>query len=318
MLSETDPSNLSRCPGCGEPLAQPTPPHCPLCAYTFEDSRATSRDLTPYAIAYESRERRWGSMLLWVFFAGSARLKHLAMMRASPASRRFARTNLLLLVFGLGLLAWTHTGWTRTGGRLARESGSVVRPDGEGWVCVAAAPRPLPDAWPVEARTELWWNSAQAIVAVLVATITAWLMVCLWSVAIRLGVRSAHQISYRGEQRMTAALHYGTAWIVPLLAALILYAIQPVSYLGEFSKSGWIPPREFFTVTGGGIGGIGLALWWFWLIRLGFSAPVNTRGRVVVFFAVGVPALTAALLIGWWRALPYALGPLFRAMSLEA
>jgi len=269
-------------------------------------------------MAYAAGESGWRTMLVWVWAAGAARLKHLAMMRDSAASRRFARLNLLCLTLGLGLVAWTRVGWAWTGGGAARASDALIRPLGEGWVRVASAPEPLPAGWPVETPTALWWNSAQAILAVIASTVTVLIVVLAWTWVMRFGVRRAHRFDYRGEQRMTAALHYGTAWIVPLMVGLLVYATQPVSYVGPLIQSSWIPPPGVFTLVVGGVTGLGLVLWWFWLIRLGFTAPANTRARVVLFFAVGAPTLTAALLTAWWLGLPYILTPLFRAMGIAA
>lgn len=317
VTSERTRPRTSRCPGCGEPLSEPTPPRCPLCAYEFEDHRATSEDRTPFSVAYAAEESGWWAMIVWVWTAGTARLKHLALMRGSAASRSFARWNLILLSFGLAALTWTRFGWSATGNRPAIEAGSVIKPEGSGWLRVGGAPRPLPDSWSLDAPTDLWWNPAQAIIAVVAGLLLALVVCWLWVWVIRSGVRLAHTVAYRSEQRMIAAIHYGTAWALPLLLPCLVYSIMPLSFVAAMRRSAWVPHRDVFTAVGGALGGVILALWWFWLLRVAYSSPACTKGRVVGFLILGAPLATAGLWLGWWWTLPNVLNPAFEAMGLR-
>lgn len=311
---ESSQSSLTRCPGCGEPVADPPPPQCPLCAFPFQDDRATNEDVTPFAIDYATDKPGWRRMLRWVWFAGSPRLKHLAMMRASAASRRFQNINLLWLAFGMGLMEWTRTGWALTGGPGMSGAVRLARPEGLGWIRVAVSPHD----GPMTASPELWWNSAQSLIAVPLSITAALLVLWLLAMLLRIGVSLAHGAAYRQERRMTAALQYGTAWAIPLLMAIGCYLLRPLAYVGVTANWNWTPPGEFFLVVGGGLGGVGLALWWFWLIRLGFTAPAQIRSRVAAFFIFGVPAVAGVVVSGWWLALPLCFQSLFRALGVAA
>jgi len=59
-----------------------------------------------------------------------------------------------------------------------------------------------------------------------------------------------------------------------------------------------------------------VAMWWFWLGRLGATAPARTRGWVIAFFAIGPPLIVVLMAAGWWWGLPLLYDPLFATLNL--
>ena len=293
------------------------PPRCPLCNFDFRDDRVTGADLTPYAKAYSLGQPGWRRMAEWVWYAGGERLKHLALMRSSAASRQFARLNILLLAGGLALFQATRIGWRWVSDFPAIEETGSVEPAGEGWIHVAAVPRPFPPDQPMEIPVDLWWNPAQMVIAVVAAGLAGLLVLWLGLLLVRAGVRLAHIPPYQGEGRMTAALHYSTAWGIPLCAAALVVGLRPLSYVGVMARWSWCPLQEGFGLAGGVLAAFGAFMWWFWLWRLGASTPARTRGRVIAFFAVGAPLIVAVAAGTWWWGLMLLYDPLFEAIDVQ-
>jgi len=256
-------------------------------------------------------------MAEWVWYASGERLKHLTLMRASAASRQFAWLNILLLATGLGLFQATGVGWRWVTDSPTIEPTGSVDPSGEGWIHVAAAPRPFPPGQPAEMAVDLWWNPAQMVIVVVAAGLAGLLVLRLGLLLVRIGVRWAHAVSYRKEQRMTAAIHYSTAWGIPLCVAAVVVGLRPVSYVGTMERWSWCPLQEGFVLAAGVLAAFGMVMWWFWLWRLGASAPARTRGRVIAFFAVGAPLIVAVTTAAWWWGLQLLYNPLFTALDVQ-
>lgn len=287
------------------------PAACPLCGLAFGDSRVTGQDVSPYANSYSAGTSGWRTMLEWVWFAGSDRLHHLALMRASAASRRFHRINLLLLSLGLAVFVAAHTGWRWVSRTPAIEPTGSITPLGRGWLHAAAAPRPLPLDLPPERAVDLWWSPVQMVIGLASGFLAAWVLLTVVAMLVRVAVTRAHGETYRHEQRMTAALHYSTAWSIPLLVAALVASLVPVSYVSEMAR--WmIRPAAFaFETAAGVVAALGGVLWWFWLVRLGATAPPRARGRVSVCLAAVAPLLFVGLLLSGGYALRQAYDPLF-------
>ena len=290
---------------------------CPLCGFGFGDDRATGADVTPYAKAYACREGGWRRMAEWVWFAGWERLNHIALMRASVASRRFALLSTMLLSVGLGLFQTTRVGWRWVTASPAVERTGSTSPGGLGWFHAAAAPRPLPSTLPTERYVDLWWSPAQMVIAVVTAAAGALLLCRVVIIVVRAGVTLAHSARFRAEQRMTAAIQYSTAWWVPICVAALVAALLPSSYIGAMEAWRWYPPQRGFVLSAGVLAAFGVVMWWFWLVRLGSTAPVRTRRRVVLFFALGVPVAVFAAAAGWWYGLDALYPPLFDILDLS-
>jgi len=300
--------HLQRCPACGQPVEQPPPPHCSLCGFQFADDRVTHVDVTPYAQAYACRSPGWRSMSEWVWFAGVGRLNHLALMRASAASRRFALVYWLLLSAASGLFQTTRVGWRWVTG----VSATPIKPTGEGWFAVARTR----GAGGGDRLTDLWWNPAQSLIVMVTAGVGAMAGLALLLAMVRWGVRKAHASPYRGEQRMTAALHYSTAWSAPILFAALIIGFKPLAYVGGTLGWSWIPTARAFDYAAAVPAGVGLAMWWFGLVRLGATSPAKTRSRVVCFFVLIAPLMLGGVAAGWWFGLAHLFPLLFTAFDL--
>jgi hypothetical protein len=288
-------SRIVRCPACGQRLADPAAISCPLCEFSFGDSRVTDDDGTPYAIAYSHETPGWRAMLEWIWLASAGRLKHLALMRASMASRRFARLNLTLIVLAAVIAHVAQVGFHRARLQHTEQGPAVSAPSGDGWHLVAGLPRPLPSELPIDTPTDVWWNSLQFFLGLGLALPISVLAVLIGMGLLRWGVNKAHHESYRPEQRMTAGLHYSTAWALPVFAGGLVAGLRPLAEIAQVAKWSWFPPVEGVVLTAAVVAGFGAVMWWVWLIRLGATAPAKTRVRVLTFFAAGVPLILAAL-----------------------
>jgi hypothetical protein len=287
------------------------PERCPLCGFAFRDERVTGADATPYASAYTRGVWGWRVMCEWVWLARTERLKHLALMRASMASRRFARINLALLTLAVGMFEWSREGWKWVKARAELEPSGSTTPSGEGWLAIATAARPLSDAIPGDADVDLWWNVPQAALGVVLGMTAAVLLMALGMSLLRWGVRRAHVAPYSSEERMTAALHYGTAWAVPLSVAGLVMALAPIEYVARMASWRFQPIPALFVVPAAVVCGVSLLLWWYWLLRLAATAPARTRARIFAFLGAGVPLVLAGLVAAWY----YGVGGLHSVLS---
>lgn len=305
-----------RCPACGHRFGKNAPFVCPLCQFDLGDTRVTGADATPYAQTYAEGRRGWGAMCEWVWLAPNQRMQHLALVRASAASLRFARTNLAVLTLALGLFMAGQVGW-----HWVAKSPTLgpQDPAGEGWIHAAAYPRPLPENLAPEAHVDLWWGFPLAAAAgassLVTGIVASWLALLL----IRIGATRAHLPQYRAEQRMTAALHYNTAWTAPMFIGTCVLALLPLSHIGAMERWPFYPPAVGLYWAGAVVIGFGVCMWWYWLIRLGATAPPATRARVVAFFALGAPLIVAAITAAWYLSLTWLWSwePLLAKMNLS-
>lgn len=305
-----------RCPACGERLVDPSPSQCPLCDFDFGDERVTGADVTPYAAAYAAGQGAWWAMSEWIWFAGHHRLKHLAMMRSSAAAHRFARVTILYMAFVLSLLQTTHVGWQEVVNADASSLTASAKPGGDGWFLVTSSPSDS-TALTTGTQTHLWWNPAQALIAAAATLVIALLLMLPLSTLMRVGVRVSHRARYRGEQRMTAAILYSTAWSLPLMIGALVMGLRPLFRIGSIARWRWYPPDESLVLIAGVLAGFGAVMWWFWLLRLGATAPASTRGRVVAFLSVGAPILATGFTAGAIVGLDLMLDSLFGVLNLR-
>lgn len=313
-LSKTAEATVLRCPACGQPAEEPVPPKCSLCGFKFGQQRVTGVDVTPYAASYAARKRGLHAMCEWVWFAGFGRLKHLALMQDSAASARFACMNLLLLAVGLALLQSSVYGWSAVSRSIAVDG--RIEPVGDGWLVAARVPDDLVGRLAEEVPATLWWSPVQTIIAVALGFVFGALALWLVLALIRLGLRLAYLPGYRKERRMTAALHYGTAWSLPVFIGLAVISMRSISYVGSIARWSWFPPQYGFELSGAVVAAFGAALWWFWLLRLGSTAPARTRFRIGAFLAIGAPLIVSATAAGYWFGLEALLHTLFERAGL--
>lgn len=299
-----------RCPACGQPLPEEIPESCPLCGLALRAAAPTGEDISPYALRSDGGKGFFG-MCEWIWFAGGGRLKHLAQMRRSAASRRFARLNRAHLVVFLSILFGVSFGWHS----LARSSDVSPdrQPTGRGWLLAAERDG---EGLPADAPVELWWNPTQFIIASVVGSLMLILLLWMVDALIRAGSDAAHSAAYRGQHRMTAALDYFNSWCLPASAGVFLGWFAPFARIGQVLSWTWSPSRFALTLSAAVVSGLALVMWWFWLVRLGNCAPYRTRTRVVTYFAVVPVVVLSGTLVGWWYGLGYLLDEAYRLMGL--
>lgn len=298
---------VHRCPACGQRFRPPPPRHCELCGFALSGPPTTGMDITPYAAAYSQGERGWGRMVRWMCFGGGERIHHLALMRASSASARFCMWNLILLSVAAMLVHLAQVGW-------------VVRaedepPRGDAWVRVVLSPRPLVTSAAIIPPKALWWNPRMSGLAALMSLASALLVSWLTLAVVRGMIEALHSTAYRGEGRMTAALHYSTAFLVVSALGGCIFLFTP---LAEASRLGdWrvgVSPLAV-EIAAGVAAAIGLLMNWVFLLRLGATAPVRCRTRVVLFCSMGVPLLAGLAGAGWHLGMTLAYGEIARALG---
>ena len=106
---------------------------------------------------------------------------------------------------------------------------------------------------------------------------------------------------------MTAALDYATAWVPTMLPGALICGLLPLAYIGNMRGWAAVPSSNVLLLVAAVPAAFGAAMWWYWLVRLGSTAPPKNRGRVSAFLGVGVPLIVAALVAGWYFGLMYAL-----------
>lgn len=287
---------------------------CEKCGLDFAAHGATGDDVSLYAQSVEADSPRWWAMCRWVWGAGAGRIQHLALMRSSPASGRFAARNLLLFGFAVGFVLATHHGWHSIRRPLEESGTFAADPAGRGWLHLLSG-RTVSGGFGM--GVQVWWNPAQSILAGAIGLtsglIGAWVALLL----VRGLVEVAHKPRYRGEQRMSAALSYATAWIVAALPAALLLGLWPLTAVGASGRLPWAPTQLLLLVLAASIAGLAVVFGWFWTVRLGAAAPAETRTRVQAAFLVLIPAVVLAASVGWWKAISRLLEVLFTQMNLN-
>lgn len=304
---------VPRCPACGQP-SQPTDTVCSLCGFQISDRKTENPDASPYAQSVAEDKPDFRAMCEWIWFAGHGRLKHLAMMQASPASARFARRCLVLLYLALALLVTTRVGWKSVSADIAIEG--HLKPHGRGWIKAAAAPEESLALLAPSKPITLWWNPAQSSIAAGIVLVYAPLMGWMLLGMTRTGIRRSYPAPIREEKRMSAGLHYLLAWSLPVTVGILVACLSLLSRFGRVMQWRWIPAGETFRLAAGVVVGLGLVLGWFWLIRLGASELPRHRKRIVFWFSCIGPLLLAIVALGGWYGLRLGLDPLFTQLDL--
>jgi hypothetical protein len=155
------------------------------------------------------------------------------------------------------------------------------------------------------------------VIATVAGLLFALLLMFLVVSLLRGGAELAHSKGFRGEQRMAAAILYSSAWCVPAIVGSLIASLRPVSYIGTAAGWSWYPPERVFVITAGVLAGFAVIMWWFWLLRLGGTAPPATRGRVTTFFALVPPVAVAGAAYCWWFGLERLYGPLFERLNMS-
>ena len=234
-------------------------------------------------------------MCKWVYAAGSERLNHLARMRASAASRQFARRHLGLLAVAAALVEVSHIGWQRVIRTVDNATFLITEPAGRAWLIVAEAelsPRSL-------GLAALWWNPVRGFLSLIAGLVSGFALACLVMLVLRAGAMVALSPGARAEGRLGSAIHYSTAWARPIYYTAWVLLLAP--FWDILKLLGWplTPPALSMYVTAAVVAGSAALLWWFWLIRLATTLPQDLRLRVIVHYAFVAPVLIAALVVGW-------------------
>lgn len=286
-----------RCPACGRPLVNLTSGRCPICDFAVADEPVTGEDRSPYAQSTASRRRAWWGMCRWVWGAGRERLGHLALMRSSAASRRFARATVVRLALTSAVCCLLLSGWHAIEPLPGVAEVEHSTPTGKGWLPVAEATAESLDGRIRRGEAvALWWNALQGGIGAALAIIWAAILARLLSVFLAKGVETSLGKQHRGQGRLTAALCYSAAWAVPLLPAGLLLALSPISEVAELAGWSFQPPALLFFAAAAVLGALGLLAWWFGLIRLATTVPVRSRRRVLFFCMIWVPLVGTTLL----------------------
>lgn len=302
-----------RCPACGEPVHAPIPEACSLCGFRFSDASVTSADFTPYAKSYVDGERAYLRMVAWVWRAGGARLRHLALVQSSAASKHFATVHLVWLTIVLFLLELTRSGWHRISG----SSRGPFEPSSEGWFRLAGMERPFPTGVPLSRTADLWWSPAQALVAGVVSLLLAPLVLLLLHKLIRVALSISYPVRYRDEFRMSAGLHYATAWFLPAILGGVLVVLRPWTSYGSAQPAGPVVAEATIAILAATPAIVGFFGWWFSLVRMGSAAPQRCRSRVVTALGVFAPLIVCGGCLAWWFGLPQLLNLIYEALRIQ-
>ncbi|MGB0715574.1 MAG: hypothetical protein ACPGXK_06840 [Phycisphaerae bacterium] len=299
----------ARCPACGQPLGEALPESCPLCGLALGTAPPTGEDLSPYAV--DAGGKGFFGMCEWIWFAGGGRLKHLAQMRRSTASRRFARLNRAHLIVVLTILFAGTLGWHTVSN--SADISPEREPQGRGWLLVAERPG---DTLPADAMVALWWNPTQFIIAAVAGSIALLLLLWASDSVIRTGIELSHKSAYRGQYRMSAAVDYFSSWSVLATIGIGICWFAPLAPIATIASWSWFPSMFSLRLAGAVICALAIVMWWFWLVRLGTCAPYRTRSRVVAFLGLGPVLLLAAVLLGWWYGLSIGLHYAYVVMGI--
>lgn len=301
------------CRNCGKTVAVPIKGRCAYCGERLDDPDVTSDDHTPYAEAVAAGTRGHRKMRRWVYRANKQRLAHLALLRPSRASRRFARINVFNLSAALALAVFFHSGWHNEKLRTPAALAEAAAPQGKGWwqaIDAASRARETGDLLAV------WWNPAWALLSAAATFALAAIVMSVLIAVVSRGAAGALHGAQQGSTRLRCAVQYSTAWLHWLALAAVITALIPLARLAD--QAGWgrfpIPILQIAAVI---LALIGLLMWWLWGVRLAQTTQPETRRSVVRFFLLWAPLWSAAIMAGTVYGLWRATDPLARILNLH-
>lgn len=306
----------TRCPACGQTLDQLVEGKCPLCAFQIQEAPITSEDTTPFARTSKPGWGAWWTMCRWTYPASNERLSYLSLVRVSPASRRFARNGLLLFALAATCLQLTHAGWQRV---LVLGPEHTDRPADTrtaGWYELSTTGPDQRASNDTGQSFAICWNPAITFTTATVTFLAALLIGWWWLRWVDWGAQAALGRSRREEGRLSCALRYSTAWLVPVCMPLLLILLRPLWYLDE--ARGWelFPPTIVLYLPVVIVAALGLILWWLWLIRLSLTVPLQVRTRVLIWYTLAAPVLGVVLVGGAGYGLHRGSTGLFAALGM--
>ncbi len=278
------------------PVDQPPyPPDEELKTELIED--VSFDDRTPYALAREAGQRGYMKMCRWVWSAGKYRLTHLCLSRPSRYSRRFARIHILMFSIAATLCIFANAGWhaVRVGPGMENVS---TTPSGKGWSEFVTRPFPTPTTFADSVVvSSVWfnatWASFAAGIGLFITLVFGFLFVGLFASLANRSLLPEHRI----ESRLSCAIHYGTSWLLFLIAAIFIFCLRPLAILGKVAGWPMVPGTLFVDACALLLAILGLMLGWFWLIRLGGTVPKASRQSAGRFFVFWGP-LCMVILVG--------------------
>ncbi len=288
--------NTPRCTGCGQALDHLERGRCPLCGLQIEEEPITAEDTSPYAATEKPGWGSWLAMTWHIWSANSGRLAHLSLMCISLAARKYSWRNLFPLAFTVAFCWLTLSGWHEVKILAEDAGGEPPQPSGRGWVQIAQMPAAGIDD--PNRIVGLWWNPPLAVAGAAVSLIWCTVLIGLLMPFLRMGVEHSLRPQFRGEERLSAALCYATAWAAPLVPAGLVLAALPLCLIGRLEH--WLYPVTESTIFVVAAIPAALAIFagWFGLIRLAYTVPVVTRTRVLLFFGLWMPVVIVMVLSG--------------------
>jgi len=237
-------------------------------------------------------------------------------MHASFSSRRFARISLFMLTVAMAIFQASATSHGWHAGRRLLKTEPPIQPTGRGWFQIAEVPGEMLSRLALEADVALWWNPAQSLIVLVTAFGVGLLLVSLSMAIVRAGLVSALRPEDRDAERITAAIHYGTAWAPIIAVGLFVGVFAPIARIGDVAHWSWYPSRQFFEFSSAVLVAFGAVLWWFWMLRLAYASAPAVRVRVTAFSAMGLPLIAGGATSAWWFGLDRCYGPLFELIGL--
>lgn len=216
-------------------------------------------------------------------------------MRSSPNSARYFGRTVILLALTSALCGFGLTGWHVVKSLPIEAGGQAPQPTGKGWLQVTADPIPTDDPTQIIA---CWWNLPQAGIGAASALVVSLTLALVLLAIVRRTTESALLETYRGQQRLRAALHYAVGWSIPLIPAGIILATLGLAQAARVGRWPIAPPAGAIYVPAAVLAGFAVIASWFGLLRLASTVPVPTRQRVVVYCGLVVPLLAAGLTAG--------------------
>jgi len=120
----------------------------------------------------------------------------------------------------------------------------------------------------------------------------------------------------RGTPRLRCAVHYSTAWLHLLTLGALIMVAAPLSRIA--AAAGWGRwPVSVVRIPAVLSGVLGMAMWWFWCVRLGQAMPAESRSTVTRYFVLWAPlwglVLGGGAVYGAW----VGAAPLAEALHLQ-
>ena len=220
-------------------------------------------------------------------------------MRRSRSSLWFAGLGLFMLALACTLIVLPDHGWERIMDYGDSYADGYPEPAGQGWKLVGKVPSPSGPSGGEPILVRLWWSPGLWFTSIIINFVVVLLL--SWFLVFWITVRSDRALlpEYRGKKRFTAAIDYSTAHVPILLLAAFCYGSSVLHPLGRILHFEVQWPIFLHMAPAYLIGGLGLFVMWFWLLRMAHTAPPRTAPSVSRYFGLWAP-LAVIIIIGGW------------------